>query len=107
MEEKLMDADQSMDVGENPILKQTVEPDTDLKNIILEYIGEKLNPEDQNITVEMIVDTMMTEFPEFLMAVAEENWIRGYHQALTDVEKGWEIDQENKENTKENISKNV
>ncbi len=103
-----MDTDQLMDIGENPILKQAIEPDTDLKNIILEYVGEKLNPEDQNITVEMIVETMMTEFPEFLMAVAEENWIRGYHQALTDVEKGWQIDQENKkENTEENINKNV
>ena len=36
----------------------------------------------------MIVETMATEFPEFLMAVAEENWIRGYHQALDDVDAG-------------------
>ena len=28
------------------------------------------------------------EFPEFLMAIAEENWVRGYHQALEDVEIG-------------------
>ena len=25
---------------------------------------------------------MQTEFPEFLMPVAEENWIRGYQQAF-------------------------
>ena len=29
---------------------------------------------------------MAQEFPEFLMAIAEENWIRGYHQAPTDVD---------------------
>jgi hypothetical protein len=34
----------------------------------------------------MIVETLAQEFPEFLMVVAEENWLRGYHQALTDVE---------------------
>ena len=31
---------------------------------------------------------MANEFPEFLMAVAEENWVRGYHQALDDVDAG-------------------
>ena len=36
----------------------------------------------------MIVETMAKEFPEFLMAIAEENWVRGYHQALEDVEIG-------------------
>ena len=42
----------------------------------------------------MIVETMATEFPEFLMAVAEENWIRGYHQALNDVDTGHKMAQE-------------
>ena len=28
---------------------------------------------------------MAKEFPEFLLVVAEENFIRGYEQALTDV----------------------
>ena len=28
---------------------------------------------------------MSKEFPEFLLVVAEENFIRGYEQALTDV----------------------
>ena len=38
--------------------------------------------------IEMIIEAMSEEFPEFLMAVAEENWIRGYHQALEDVSVG-------------------
>ena len=44
--------------------------------------------------VEMIAETMATEFPEFLMAVAEENWIRGYHQALDDVDAGQTMEDE-------------
>jgi hypothetical protein len=46
----------------------------------------------------MIVNTMAEEFPEFLMAIAEENWIRGYHQALTDVQEGEKIAREIQEN---------
>ena len=101
-----MDTNQTMEVGET--MKQVVEPDSEMKNMILEYVGEKLNPENDEVTVEMIVETMAQEFPEFLLAVAEENWIRGYHQALTDVEKGWEIDQQNKAAALEGAaSKNV
>ena len=34
---------------------------------------------------------MASDFPEFLMVVAEENWIRGYRQGIVDVEKGMEM----------------
>jgi len=77
-----------MDLGENPTLTETVELDTEVKEWLVNYVGDKTDPEDGNVTVEMIIETMSTEFPEFLMAVAEENWIRGYHQALEDVEIG-------------------
>jgi hypothetical protein len=69
-------------------LIKNVEPDTDLKNIIVEYVGEKLSPKDQNVTLDMILDVLAEEFPDFLLAVAEENWIRGYQQGLDDVESG-------------------
>ena len=59
--------------------------------------GNKTSPDDGNVTVENIVDVMAQEFPEFLMAIAEENWIRGYHQALTDVEMGENLAEEQKE----------
>jgi hypothetical protein len=36
----------------------------------------------------MIIQVMAEEFPEFLMPLAEENFIRGYRQAIIDVEKG-------------------
>jgi len=77
-----------MNLGENPTLTEEVESDNELKTWLVNYVGEKNNPEDDQVTVEMIVATLSTEFPEFLMAFAEENWIRGYHQALSDVEDG-------------------
>mgnify|MGYP001248163258 CR=1 FL=1 len=76
---------------QNPDLKKLIEPDNDLKNFIVEYVGEKLNPDNSSVTVEMVVETMASEFPEFILAVAEENWIRGYQQGLDDVESGKKI----------------
>ena len=69
----------------NPVLDQLVEPDTDLKNWLVEYVGSRLSPDNMDVTVEMIVEVMAAEFPEFLLAVAEENYIRGYEQALDDL----------------------
>jgi hypothetical protein len=89
-----------MDSVENPVLKETIEPENDLKNMLVEYAGEKLNPENKEVTVEMIVDVMSEEFPEFLMAIAEENWIRGYHQGLTDVQEGMNLAQAREEEEK-------
>ena len=90
--------------NENPLLNQTVEAETPLKDMLLTYVGDKTNPADDEVTVQMIVNTVAEEFPEFLTVVAEENWIRGYHQALTDVETGqnayneYLAEQESKEN---------
>jgi len=75
-------------VLENPSLNTEVEGDSELKTYLVNYVGEKTNPEDDNVTVKSIIDVMALEFPEFLMAVAEENWVRGYKQALDDVEEG-------------------
>ena len=77
-----------MNLGENPTLAQQVTSDNELKTWLVNYVGEKKEPEDGQVTVEMIIDTLSEQFPEFLMAVAEENWIRGYHQGLIDVEEG-------------------
>ena len=89
--------------GENmaeksPLLESIVDKqESDLKLWLVDYVGNKTNPEDGNVTVENIVDVMAQEFPEFLMAIAEENWIRGYHQALTDVDMGEQLAQEQTE----------
>jgi len=45
----------------------------------------------------MIIETVAEEFPEFLMAIAEENWIRGYRQAISDAEGGPEALKEQEE----------
>ena len=89
-----------MNLGENPSLQELVEPENDLKNWLVEYVGDKITPEDNNVTVEMIVEVVSQEFPEFLLAVAEENWVRGYHQALEDAETGEKLYKEELEKQK-------
>jgi len=71
---------------ENPTLNQLVERDSELKTAVVEIVGGKTG--EENVTVQMIVEAMAEDFPEFLMVVAEENWVRGYHQALEDVDAG-------------------
>jgi hypothetical protein len=87
----------------NPDLKNAVEPTSQLKAWLVEYVGRKYQGElararvesgqkidwNGDITVEMIVDAFSHEFPEFLMAVAEENFIRGYRQGISDTDTGW------------------
>jgi len=85
---------------ENKALKEEVKKDTPIKEWLVNYVGtefalelERINSEkpeeplewDGSITVEMIVEIVAKEFPEFLMAIAEENFLRGYTQAMTDV----------------------
>ena len=73
----------------NPELTEPLNTDSQLKELIVEYVGSTHElSEGGEVNVAMIVETMSREFPEFLLAVAEENWIRGYHQALTDVTDG-------------------
>ena len=69
-------------------VNETVEADTPMKEWLVNYVGEKHEPGDDQVTVEMIVETMAKEFPEFVLALAEENWIRGYQQALDDITEG-------------------
>ena len=74
--------------NENPDLENPVGTETGLKQLVVNYIGEK-TAETQDVTVNMAVNVFAEEFPEFLMAIAEENFIRGYEQALTDAETAW------------------
>jgi hypothetical protein len=53
---------------------------------LVSYCGKVKNPGNDEVTTGMIVEVLADQFPEFLMAVAEENWVRGYHQALVDLE---------------------
>lgn len=73
-----------MDTSANPELLMPVKKDSELKSQIVDYVGNQFKPEDGNVTVEMVIQAMATEFPEILLAVAEENFIRGYQQGLLD-----------------------
>jgi len=93
-----------MDI-ENTTLKEKVLPENPMKQWLVNYVGEtysmaveKHNSEEQekmewdgNVTVEMIVESMSLEFPEFVMALAEENFIRGYEQAIQDTLEGFKL----------------
>lgn len=73
---------------ENDVLNQEVKAENPMKEWLVTYVGTKMQPEDGGVTVQMIVEAMAQEFPEFLLAVAQENFIRGYQQALYDVDYG-------------------
>tara|TARA_R110002020_G_scaffold140120_4_gene311393 strand:+ start:186 stop:425 length:240 start_codon:yes stop_codon:yes gene_type:complete len=70
---------------ENPDIENPVDDTTGLKQLVVNYIGHRLQAEE-DVTVDMAVQVFAAEFPEFLMAIAEENFLRGYEQALVDVE---------------------
>lgn len=68
------------------LTKQIQPTDSELKEIIINYVGKRLNPESEEINVQQVIEVFANEFPEFVLCVAEENWINGYTQALKDTE---------------------
>jgi len=80
-------------------------PEGPLKNVLVDYVGTTNNSEE--VTVDMIVETMAEEFPEFLMVIAEENFIRGYQQAIHDVDEGQKMIEEHNKATIEPNEENV
>ena len=84
---------------ENENLKSKVDKNTPLKSWLVDYVGKDYQIEiarfeadtekefdwDGDVTVEMIVEKMTKDFPEFVMALAEENFIMGYRQAMVDL----------------------
>tara|TARA_R100001594_G_scaffold126293_1_gene163483 strand:+ start:65 stop:340 length:276 start_codon:yes stop_codon:yes gene_type:complete len=71
---------------ETPELLKPVEKENPMKEWLVDYVGNLFNPENDEVNVEMIIQAMAMEFPEFILAIAEENFIRGYQQALADVD---------------------
>lgn len=66
----------------NPLLGLVVQPESELKEYLVEYVGTKFD--NESVTVNMIAETLAEEFPEFTMAFAEENFLRGYQLGLDD-----------------------
>ena len=76
------------------------------KEWLINYVGNKENPKDDGVTVEMVVSVVADEFPEFLFVIAEENFLRGYEQALDDVKMLNEKNDQNTQIHKENSHNN-
>lgn len=75
-----------MDKQTEEQIKELANRDTPLKSLIVDYIGNKLQPDNGEVTVEMCVEVFSQEFPEFLLLLAQENFLRGYQQSLDDME---------------------
>jgi len=90
-----------MSIENEDLKNEVVKNESELKNLIVNFVGEKINPVTDHVTVENIVEIFAVEFPEFLLAVAEENWVNGYTQALNDVDY---FSKQAKINTKEDIN---
>ncbi len=71
----------------NEDLDKVVDKTTAIKAWLVDYVGNKLQPASGEVTVEMLISVMAEEFPEFLLCVAEENFVRGYQQAYADMQK--------------------
>lgn len=68
------------------LTKPVIPEESQLKEIVVNYVGNTLNPDNEDITVQQVIEVFAKEFPEFLLCLAEENWINGYTQALKDTE---------------------
>jgi hypothetical protein len=64
----------------------TKKKDTELRDLIVNFVGNKILPENNEITIQHISDVFTDEFPEFLLSMTEESWVNGYTQALTDMD---------------------
>jgi len=70
--------------NERELLDLKIEKNSPLKEYIVEYVGEKLQPDHEEVTVDMVINVLVDDFPEIILALAEENFFRGYQQGLDD-----------------------
>ena len=73
------------DLHKNETLAMPVQPDSELKTYLVQYVGTRL--ENEEVTVNMIAEVLAADFPEFTFAFAEENFLRGYQLGLDDAER--------------------
>lgn len=84
------------EIHENPMLAMTAEKgDSELKDFLVHFTGTKMDKEE--VTVNMIAEVLAVEFPEFMFAFAEENFLRGYQLGIDDAYKT--IERETAEDT--------
>tara|TARA_R110000765_G_scaffold297260_1_gene392354 strand:+ start:1572 stop:1859 length:288 start_codon:yes stop_codon:yes gene_type:complete len=83
MSEKDTPVKTEQEIHTNPMLAMPVNPDSELKSYLVRYVGSKLDKEE--VTVNMVAEVLALDFPEFVFAFAEENFLRGYQLGLDDV----------------------
>ena len=67
-------------------MTKVIEPTNPLQELFINYVGNKLKPEDDEVTVDMCIQVLAEEFPDFLAPVAEQNFFIGYNQAIRDTQ---------------------
>tara|TARA_B100000886_G_scaffold211376_1_gene146387 strand:+ start:609 stop:929 length:321 start_codon:yes stop_codon:yes gene_type:complete len=88
IEQELEKAINEEEAHTNDMLAMAVGRENPLKDMLVEYVGTKFDNEE--VTVNMIAEAMAHEFPEFVYAFAEENFLRGYQLGLDDAYKSFE-----------------
>ena len=71
-------------------LNDTVENNNELMDYIINYVGPETQPENDEVTIGMVIDVLAEKFltrPLFIGGELSE----GYQQALTDVQEGERI----------------
>ena len=66
------------------LLNNVVEMDGELKEYLVNYVGNQLEPENDEVTVHMIIQVLAAEFPELVVSIIDENYLKGYQQGLDD-----------------------
>jgi lipoate-protein ligase A len=79
--------------------------DSKLKKNIVKYVQKKLNKKGKDVTVEDVIETLAEDFPEVILMVAEENYIRGYEVGLSDNALAKVI--ENEQNSIDSLNKGI
>ena len=54
-----------------------------LRNEIVRTAGERFLPENDEVTVDMVIQTLAEDFPEIVFAIAEENYLKGFEEGLS------------------------
>ena len=96
-DESLEKAINEEEAHRNEMLAMAVDKENKLKELLVEYVGTKF--ENEEVTVNMIAEALAHEFPEFVYAFAEENFLRGYQLGLDDAYRT--LDRETPEQTTE------
>jgi len=68
------------------ILDKTVEARNELQEDLVRHVGNRINQQEDQVTIGQVIGVLASEFPELVITIAEENWIRGYKQGLDDAQ---------------------